>query len=179
MTADFVNKAIALGTIVGLLGFVFGLFFLFQKGKVVSSDLAKKSLLASFLLSLIATLGSLYYSEIVHFPPCKFCWLQRIFLFPQVVLLGIAYYKKDFGIAVYSLALSTIGAVLALNHSFLQQFNFSVLPCSASGGVSCEKVLVSEFGFVTIPVMSLTVFLLLILGMLYVRRYQKQESHSF
>ena len=52
---------------------------------------AERAICLSFFLALAATLGSLFYSEIAGFEPCKLCWLQRIFMYPQAVLLGIAW----------------------------------------------------------------------------------------
>ena len=99
MSIEITNKLFALGSIVGQVIFVVGLYnLLARKNEKISEKTATLALLLSFLVSLFATLGSLYYSEIIKFPPCKFCWLQRIFLFPQVFILGAAYYKKDFGI---------------------------------------------------------------------------------
>src|SRR5262245_61865647 len=57
--------------------------------------LADNAFLLAFLTSLISTLGSLYYSDVRGFEPCKFCWFQRIFMYPQALLLGIALYRKD------------------------------------------------------------------------------------
>lgn len=55
----------------------------------------KNAILFSFIVALIATLGSLFYSEIAGYEPCKLCRLQRIVMYPQVILLGIAFWKKN------------------------------------------------------------------------------------
>ena len=61
------------------------------------------ALLTAWGASFIATLGSLYFSEIMKFEPCVLCWYQRIFMYPFVLWLGIAVAKKDYRIASYSL----------------------------------------------------------------------------
>ena len=120
-------------------------------------------LILAFIVALAATLGSLFYSEIAGYEPCKLCWFQRIFMYPQVFLLGLALYKKDLGMAPYSLLLSSVGAVIAFYHYLLQLNIAPSLPCSAMGySVSCSQVFVMNFGYITIPLMAFSAFVLLI-----------------
>ncbi|HDX9707084.1 TPA: disulfide bond formation protein B, partial [Bacillus thuringiensis] len=60
----------------------------------------------AWAVSFIATCGSLYLSEILKFEPCNLCWYQRIFMYPLVILLGVAIIKKDYAVSVYSLIIS-------------------------------------------------------------------------
>ncbi|GAJ40946.1 disulfide formation protein [Parageobacillus caldoxylosilyticus NBRC 107762] len=92
-------------------------------------------LVSAWVISLIATLGSLYFSEILKFIPCDLCWFQRIFMYPQVVLLGIAVIRKEYGIARYSLALSVIGGTISLYHYLLQK-----VPFFQSHSISCGRI---------------------------------------
>jgi disulfide bond formation protein DsbB len=125
----------------------------------------------AFIVSLVATLGSLFYSEIAHFNPCTLCWYQRIFMYPQVVLLGLALWKKDKGIALYSLALSVIGAAIAGYHYLLQRGVVPELPCAAVGfSESCSQRFVMTFRYITIPLMAFTAFLLIIVNMISLRK---------
>ena len=112
----------------------------------------------------MATGGSLFYSEIAGFDPCKLCWFQRIFMYPLAILLGLALIRKDFKFTFYPFALTLIGAIISLYHNTIYYGGISIFPCEPFGlGVSCTKVLVMEFGYVTIPLMALTAFLLIIL----------------
>ncbi len=63
----------------------------------------------AWLTSLVATLGSLYFSEIRLYEPCTLCWYQRIFMYPLVMILLIGIIKKDAKVALYSAALSAVG----------------------------------------------------------------------
>lgn len=129
--------------------------------------LSENGFILAFLASLAATCGSLFYSEILHYEPCKFCWFQRIFMYPQVILLGIAMWRKDYWMKFYSIVLSAVGGFIALNHYILQTTGTSVLPCSAVGySQSCSKVFVMNLGYITIPFMAFTAFLLIILSLL-------------
>ncbi len=127
----------------------------------------------TFLIALGATLGSLIYSEIIGFEPCVLCWLQRAFLYPQVIILGIALWKKDHNILDYSLGLSIIGGIFAFYQVFSQVSGISITACTAVGG-ACAKVFFIELGYVTIPVMSFTAFLLMILFMA-VKKFKIEE----
>lgn len=114
-----------------------------------------------FLLSLSATLGSFFLSVIANYPPCELCWLQRIFMFPQPVILGIAMFKNDMSARLYSVVLASIGLVIALYHILVQNGQV-VSPCS-NQALNCATKQFVYFGYVTIPVMSATAFIILIL----------------
>ncbi len=127
------------------------------------NSLGRHTLWAGFLISLVAVCGSLFYSEIVGFEPCVLCWWQRVFLYPQVILFAIALWRRDRGIFKYSVALALCAGVVALYHSYVYMGGTSLLPCTALGG-ACSKVYVYAFhGLVTIPSMSLTIVLYLLL----------------
>jgi disulfide bond formation protein DsbB len=123
----------------------------------------------AFLTALAGFVASLFYSNIVGFQPCLLCIWQRIFLYPQVVILGIALLKKDNGVRKYAIALSAIGAAIATYHTYLQFGGTSVIPCSVNG-VGCEHVYFLEFGYVTIPTMALTAFALIIVFLLFTKK---------
>lgn len=60
-------------------------------------------------IAVVATAGSLYYSEVLGYTPCELCWIQRIFMYPLVVVFGVAAVKKDTAVALPGLFLSGIG----------------------------------------------------------------------
>lgn len=108
-----------------------------------------------------ATLGSLYLSEVAHLVPCTFCWYQRIAMYPLVALLGIAAWRKDHDIRVYAATLAVIGAAIAAYHRLIQVFpDLGGSACST--GVPCTAAYFTQFGFVTIPYMALSGFLLIL-----------------
>ncbi len=123
----------------------------------------------SFLVALAGTVLSLVYSDYFGIIPCGLCWLQRVFLYPQVVLLGIAAWKKDVRIAVYSIALSALGGIVALYQHYLQMGGHEAIPCPASGVGDCAKRYIYEFDYVTFPLVAASAFLFLIVIMFFVR----------
>jgi len=170
---SFVNQLLALLSILGqifiLLVVFYFLFslkkqnFLFKKinnlklFKSTVSFLGERGLVLAFIVALTSTLGSLFYSEFLGYTPCSLCWYQRIFIYPQVIILGLAILKKDLAVIKYSISLSLVGILIALYQYFIQLRIFSGLPCPAIGS-SCDKLFIIEFGYVTIPLMSLTAF---------------------
>lgn len=124
--------------------------------------IVQHSLTLAFAVAIGSTLASLFFSEIAGFEPCKLCWLQRIFLFPQAVILGIAAVQRDNHIVRYALPLAFIGAAIALYHNYLDWGGTSLLLCNTEATSACLQRYVFEFGYITIPLMSLTSFALLI-----------------
>ena len=79
-----------------LLYFVFRIYFKLGFLESVLNFFRRYSLQFALFVAMSATLGSLFFSEIAKFTPCKLCWFQRIFMYPQVLILGIALFYKDF-----------------------------------------------------------------------------------
>ena len=152
--------------------FGFALFLASFRRSVFVKFFSDNVLLLGFISALIASLGSYFFSDYIGFPPCEFCWYARIFMFPQVFLFGIALWKKDRSVVDYVLVLSIIGVLINAFHYYGQMFNTSALPCKP-GGVSCAVIQFIEFGYVTIPMMSLTAFLMLALISLSAKIYRR------
>lgn len=164
------NFIVAIVVIAQILIVLYAVAFLIRKKNPTSkfvAILSDNGFILAFLASLAATCGSLFYSDVLGYEPCKFCWFQRIFMYPQVLLLGLAIWKKDYWMKAYSIILSIIGGLIALNHYVLQTTNTSIIPCSAVGySVSCSKIFVMNLGYITIPLMALTAFVLMILALI-------------
>lgn len=138
--------------------------------------IAKNAILFAWIISIIAMSGSLFYSEVAGYEPCKLCWFQRICMYPFVLLFGISLLKKDNKIVDYALGLSGVGAVIAVYHYYLQLGGSSFFPCSAVGySVSCSQRFVLEFGYITIPMMALTGFLMIIVLMI-IKKIQETKK---
>jgi disulfide bond formation protein DsbB len=130
---------------------------------------------AGAIVALLAMGGSLYYSEVVHFEPCVLCWYQRIAMYPLVLLLGIAAWRRDVGIRLYAIPLAAIGAVISVYHLLLEWRIVEVsLVCSVD--VPCSSVLFRQFGFISLPFLALTAFLLIIAFLLL--PYRSAASHA-
>ncbi len=137
-------------------------------------SIAGNALQIAALFAITAMSGSLYFSNIAHFPPCVLCWYQRICMYPQAVILLIAAIRRDVGIRPYVITLSAIGAVISSYHVQLEKFpdQAKVISCAATGP-RCEDVFFTMFGYITIAVMALSGFTGIITMMLLQRRGQR------
>ena len=114
----------------------------------------------AWAIAFIATAGSLYFSEIVGFVPCPFCWYQRFAMYPLVVVLGVGLARAHMGIWRFALPLPVVGLAIAAYHVALQfQPTLDLVPCE--GGVPCSGRYVAVFGFVSIPAMAGAAFLMI------------------
>lgn len=105
--------------------------------------------------------GSLYMSEVAHYPPCVMCWYQRICMYPLAVILLIAAVRRRRDVAVYAVPLAAIGAAISTYHYLHERFPDSVsTTCSAE--VPCSYTWIWELHYISIPMMALSGFLAII-----------------
>jgi disulfide bond formation protein DsbB len=122
----------------------------------------KESLLfTAWATSVVAMFGSLYFSEIRQFEPCVLCWYQRILMYPLVLILGIAIVKKHYEIALYTMVFSGIGAGISFYHYLLQKVSLFADNAPTCGRVPCTGQYINWFGFITIPFLALTAFIII------------------
>ncbi|HEY4513971.1 MAG TPA: disulfide bond formation protein B [Candidatus Paceibacterota bacterium] len=175
MSLAAANYYVALGVLIlQIVGLAFlALFFLKKKFpdlQGVADFLRRRGLWIGLALTLGAMAASLYYSEILGILPCGLCWIQRIFLYPQVVLFVLAIWKKDSGIADYIIGLSILGALTGLYQHYIQMGGENVLPCPAVTTVAdCAQRFMFEFGYITFPFAVFVLFAFLIILMFFVR----------
>ena len=115
----------------------------------------------AFIVAAVATGGSLFFSEVAHFVPCEFCWFQRVLMYPLSILTLLVAARGDNRAARYLLALPVVGAGTSVYHMLIENHVIKEpQACTASGG--CAIKWINEFGYMTIPTLALTGFLLLI-----------------
>lgn len=140
-----------------------------SKRSVTVLWIREHALYLAWFVSLIAVLGSLFFSEIMGFVPCELCWYQRIFMYPLALLLGIASFKGSPAIVPYALPLSIIGGLIALYHYLQQNIPWLAQQTPCTQGVPCDLTYINWLGFITIPFLSLLAFIL-ITGLLWLGR---------
>src|SRR3954470_16418728 len=118
--------------------------------------LAPIALPLAWAVAAVCMVGSLYFSEVAHFVPCRLCWYQRIAMYPLVLLLGIAAARRDVAIRLYAIPLAAIGAAVSIYHVQLERFPEQATFCSLEA--PCNIPPVQQFGFVTLAVMALCGF---------------------
>lgn len=115
-------------------------------------------LYAAWLAALAATLGSLFFGEVMQLPPCTLCWYQRICMFPLALLLPVGIVLRDPRVVWYCLPLVVAGIGVALYHNGIDYglIPEELAPCTE--GVSCKERPIEWLGFVTIPALALAAF---------------------
>ena len=136
----------------------------------------ENSLLFMWVVSLVATLGSLYFSEIRGYIPCTMCWFQRIFMYPIVIITTVAVIQKNAKIALTTAVFSVIGGCISLYHYGIQKIDFLTESAPACGLVSCTGQYINWLGFITIPFLALTAFILIAITSFYMIRQLKEEN---
>jgi len=167
---EIINKLLSLGTIflqVLIIVISLNLIFLDKFNKKFLLIVKKYTFHLGFLVALGGVLLSLFYSNVVGYPPCELCWIQRIFLYPQLILFGMELYKKDKSIIDFSIVFAVLGALTSIYHIYVENGGTRGLACAdpSNGGISCAVRYIYEFGYITMPIMALTlsVFIIVIL----------------
>ncbi|HEY8531788.1 MAG TPA: disulfide oxidoreductase [Limnochorda sp.] len=136
----------------------------------------KQALMLAWLISLVATGGSIYASEVRQFLPCTLCWVERTFMFPLVFILGQAAFRRDRSVAVYVLPLTVLGGLTSLYHYIIQKVP-ALEPAAFCAGVPCSVQYVNWLGFITLPFLAFVAFGALT-GLLVVTREADEQDRA-
>jgi disulfide bond formation protein DsbB len=124
-------------------------------------DLRPVALWLAFAVAAVATLGSLYYSEVANYTPCLLCWYQRAAMYPLALILGVAAIAREVRVKYLAIPVAVVGAAISTYHYQLEMF-----PEQSSGvcsvDVPCTVRWFELFGFVSLAFMALTGFLAII-----------------
>jgi disulfide bond formation protein DsbB len=166
------------GTVTTLVIWATARVFARDRIRVVLDDIRRSALWLAWLVALVTTLGSLYFSEVAHFTPCKLCWYQRIAIYPLSIVLLVAAIRRDRQVAWYVVPVAAVGAGFAIYQTQLQAFphqhsSFCTL------AEPCTVRYVWEFGFVSLPFMALAAFTFIItMTLLAARARTDSEERS-
>lgn len=135
------------------------------------------ALYGAFAVALIAFVGSMYYSQILHLPPCVLCWYQRICIFPLFVILGVSIFKKSRDIIIPAFILAIVGWVISLYHNLLY---FEILPEAAApcmAGISCSTKFEGWLAVFPIPLQALVGLTVILIALtIYWKSSKNTES---
>lgn len=121
----------------------------------------RSTLYLALTVALVATLGSLYFSEVNGFVPCALCWYQRILMYPLVGILVVGLLRLDVNLPYYVLPFTLLGQGIATYHYLLQKTTLLGAPTVCRAGVSCVTAYINWLGFITIPFLAMTAFFLI------------------
>jgi len=122
---------------------------------------APSALSLAAVVAAVCTVGSLYFSEVANFTPCKLCWYQRYAMYPLVPILGLAAWKRFTRVRPYAFTLASIGSIISIYHILVER---GVVKESASCDPTnpCSLIWVNRLGYLTIPTMALSGFALIL-----------------
>ncbi len=141
-------------------------------------DNRENILFVAWAASIVAMFGSLYFSEIKQYEPCSLCWYQRIIMYPFTIIIGIALARKDYWISFYTMILSAIGAFISLYHYLIQKVSFFTDNAVACGKIPCTGQYINWFGFITIPFLALTAFVIIFICSYLIWKKSKEVAAS-
>lgn len=130
----------------------------------------------AWAVATVATLGSLYLSEVLGYIPCDLCWYQRIFMYPLVFILGVAAVKRDYRVTGYVLSLSIPGGLISLFHNLYVKTSWFKAASTFCGENPCDVEYINWFGFVTIPLLALIAFILITVLCFLLRRAERRSN---
>ena len=123
-------------------------------------------------------IGSLFFSQVANFPPCFLCWVERGLMYPQILLFGWYLYKPYKPLLDVALGMTIVGLLVSGYHVLLENGAAAKIPCQAIVSIaSCETKYINLFGYLTIPVMSLTVFATLLVTLIVVLHRKHWSSN--
>ncbi|HSL77933.1 MAG TPA: disulfide oxidoreductase [Candidatus Limnocylindrales bacterium] len=171
LTVDLVERFYAILAVVAIAGVVIVILLrilaiqsdpALDAYAAIARAIQARGIVAAWLVALLATAGSLYFSEVARFTPCTLCWYQRIAMYPLVVILGAAILRRQRSAPAGSVALAAVGAVIAAYHVALEWIPaLDTGACAAS--VPCTDVWFRVFGIFSLPTLALTAFLLIMM----------------
>lgn len=136
-------------------------------------QIAKFSLYALWIIALIATSGSLFFSEVMSYVPCTLCWYQRLCMYPLVLIGLVGILKQDKAVFDYGILFVFLGLFFAIYHNLI---HYGIIPEEASPcvmGIPCSTKYIQWLGFITIPMLSLFAFLLIALFFILYKKATK------
>ena len=141
----------------------------------LTDAISPNALALAWFVALLATAGSLYFSEVAGYEPCTLCWYQRIAMYPLVAILAIGAARRERAAAFHAGALAAVGGLIALYHTALEWIpTLDTGACSAT--TPCTFVWFRVFGFVSLPMLALTAFALILVLLAIRIRHQDQRS---
>jgi len=138
---------------------------------------APSALALAAVVAAVCMAGSLYFSEVAHFPPCHLCWLQRFCMYPLVPILGVAAWRQAGRVRPYAAALAAIGACISTYHVALERHpEWESSVCDPKN--PCTLIWVKRLGYLTIPTMALSGFALIITLLVISREEPVDGNHQ-
>jgi len=169
------NNVVAILSLVALAGAAGLVIYRTAKGPEAAYLLGDKAIWLAWVVATVATVGSLIYSEVIHFVPCKLCWFQRIGMYPLAFILLVGAIRREALVKYYALPLALAGLAVSVYHNVIQ-FYPSLEGGSCDPLNPCSARSIEVFGFIDIPFMAGAGFILIsVLAAFYMRTENNEE----
>lgn len=172
------NKVMASGVVFLQFISLYLIFSLLTKKDPIglSTLIGKYFKIVGIIISFMSIALSLFYSEVIGFPPCKLCVIQRILMYPQILFFTLSLYFKKKILILIPVILSGLGIIVSTFHYLVEFGIFSSSAICGATGPSCAERYVFEFGYVSIPLMAGTGFLFVLLAFWAHKRFPQPSS---
>jgi disulfide bond formation protein DsbB len=168
------NNALAILSLVALVGAVGLLIYRMVKGPEAADLFGGNAIWLAWIVALVCTIGSLIYSEVIHFVPCRLCWFQRIAMYPLAFILLVGAIRREAVVKYYALPLALVGLAVSIYHNLIQ-INPSLEGGSCDPLNPCSARTIEVFGFIDIPFMAGAAFILISVLLAFYVRTEKYE----
>lgn len=108
----------------------------------------------TFAIASVSMVGSLYFSEVEHYLPCRLCWFQRVAMYPIALIALVGLIRKDRHARWYIVPFAAIGVCISTYHYLIEWGVLSDSESCALFGPSCADVWFREFGFISLAAMA-------------------------
>jgi disulfide bond formation protein DsbB len=145
-------------------------------GRPVLAQLGEASRWLAFAVAATAMAGSLWFSEVENFTPCKLCWYQRICMYSAAIVLLVGALRRDPNVRWYAVPLAGLGLVVSTYHYLLEWYpQLETSACDIS--VPCTFTWYREFGFVTLSFSALCGFAAILALLLFTPQHTPHTGH--
>lgn len=163
---------------IGCLFVILGLMYDLRGKRLTAPIIRRWGTYGALIVTVCASGMTLIYSEYFGLIPCGLCWMERIMLYPQILLIGGGLYYKDKLMPRYGIILSIVGLLVSLYHHYIQMGGSQFIKCPTAGtGADCARRFFFEFGFITFPLMSAILFTFLIVLYIYILKVSQQHAN--
>ncbi len=168
------NNVLAMLSLVALAGAVGLIVYRVARGQEAAHLLGDRAIWLAWVVAAVATVGSLIYSEVIHFVPCRLCWFQRIAMYPLAFILLVGAIRREALVKYYALPLALAGLAISIYHNVIQ-FYPSLEGGSCDPLNPCSARSIEIFGFIDIPFMAGAGFILISVLLAFYVRTEKNE----
>lgn len=133
------------------------------------------ALCAAWLVACLSTFGSLYFSEGFNLETCNLCWLQRVCMYPLVLMLGMAICNNCYTIIPYVLPQVCLGCLFAVYQVAIQANPGLEVLAFCQTGPSCVEKMDIGMGSITLPMLSVCACVCLMGCLCYAWRQSEQD----